>query len=304
MLKFHSRHLLAVRHPGEEGWGDEKDKFMHFFGLRPGRCRSLLWRSFLGTLSPALMFCVKRMCSFQKWDPSWQLCLVGLLFSKTPSIWRKREKVERSLLWRHRWEGQGSCGRECWREERSWDDEGAEDAGAGSRDGRAPSDERSGPRRGRLLGFHSSQWLLISDVARGGILLFSWVFIYVFGCAGTWDLQSWLQHLGSTVVAWALLVQLVGSSSLTAGWTRAPALGVWSLIHWTTREVPRGGHSFLNFPSRHFGRMQISIIFISVPGICPSSLPVEKAGCLDELNVQGQPRCFWQGNRCISFVLD
>ena len=42
---------------------------------------------------------------------------------------------------------------------------------------------------------------------------------FLFGYAG-----SQLQH--------------VGSSSLTRGQTRAPALGAWSLSLWTTREVP------------------------------------------------------------------
>ena len=31
----------------------------------------------------------------------------------------------------------------------------------------------------------------------------------------------------------------VGSSSLNRDEPRTPALGVWSLSHWTTREVPR-----------------------------------------------------------------
>ena len=35
-------------------------------------------------------------------------------------------------------------------------------------------------------------------------------------------------------------VQYVGSSSLTKDWTWALALGVRSLSHWTTREVPEG----------------------------------------------------------------
>ena len=30
----------------------------------------------------------------------------------------------------------------------------------------------------------------------------------------------------------------MGSSFLTRDWTQAPALGVWSLSHWTTKEVP------------------------------------------------------------------
>ena len=37
-----------------------------------------------------------------------------------------------------------------------------------------------------------------------------------------------------------LQVQYVGSSSPTRGGTWTPALGAWSLSHWTTREVPLG----------------------------------------------------------------
>ena len=40
------------------------------------------------------------------------------------------------------------------------------------------------------------------------------------------------------VVACELLVVAVESSSLTRDQTRPPALGAWSLSHWTTREVP------------------------------------------------------------------
>ena len=52
---------------------------------------------------------------------------------------------------------------------------------------------------------------------------------------GTWDLQSSLQH--------------VGSSSLTRNQTSVPPLGVWSLNHWTTREVPSPSVSLHCLPS-------------------------------------------------------
>ena len=58
------------------------------------------------------------------------------------------------------------------------------------------------------------------------IILFVYLFIYLatpgLSC-GFGDI--YLQH--------------VGSSSLTRHQTHAPALGAWSLSHWTTREVPK-----------------------------------------------------------------
>ena len=55
---------------------------------------------------------------------------------------------------------------------------------------------------------------------------------------GTRDIYLW--HVGSLVVAWELLVEacmrdLVPRPGIEPG---PPALGVWSLTHWTTREVP------------------------------------------------------------------
>ena len=46
--------------------------------------------------------------------------------------------------------------------------------------------------------------------------------MWVHLCCGMWNLE--LQH--------------VGSSSPTGIEPRPPALGAWSLSHWTTREVP------------------------------------------------------------------
>ena len=61
------------------------------------------------------------------------------------------------------------------------------------------------------------------------------IFIYLFGCT-----RSLLHHGGSFFLSFFFFSQLqhVGSSSLTRDWTQAPALGVWNLSHWTTREVP------------------------------------------------------------------
>ena len=66
---------------------------------------------------------------------------------------------------------------------------------------------------------------------------------YLFGCAKSQqcmqDHQSFLQHVGSLVVAYELLVAACGilfpDQRLNPG---PPALGTRSLSHWTTREVP------------------------------------------------------------------
>ena len=71
------------------------------------------------------------------------------------------------------------------------------------------------------------------------------IFIYLFTlavpglCCSTWDLRSsmrdlWLQHAGSFLVA-ACLRDLAPQPGVEPG---PPALGAWSLTHWTTREVP------------------------------------------------------------------
>ena len=56
-------------------------------------------------------------------------------------------------------------------------------------------------------------------------------------------LFTWLHQV--LVAPWGIFfffffsqLQHVGSSFLTRDWTQAPALGVWSLSHWTTKEVP------------------------------------------------------------------
>ena len=46
-----------------------------------------------------------------------------------------------------------------------------------------------------------------------------------------------MAHMLSSYSAQAYLWH-VGSSSLTRDRTWAPALGAWSLSHWTTRQVP------------------------------------------------------------------
>ena len=58
---------------------------------------------------------------------------------------------------------------------------------------------------------------------------------YLFGCVG-----SELQYVASSlfVAVCELLVVACGSSSLNKTEPRPPVLGMWSLSHWTTREVP------------------------------------------------------------------
>ena len=73
-----------------------------------------------------------------------------------------------------------------------------------------------------------------------------WAF-HLFVCLAAPGLHCGTRHLGSSlrlakslVAAYKLLVAVCGSSSLTRGQTQPPTLGVWSLSHCTTMEVPRG----------------------------------------------------------------
>ena len=67
------------------------------------------------------------------------------------------------------------------------------------------------------------------------------LFKYLFGCAG-----SELRHLGSLVVARSIFSYSMQTLSCSmwdlVPWPgikpRPPVLGVWTLSHWTTREVP------------------------------------------------------------------
>ena len=72
--------------------------------------------------------------------------------------------------------------------------------------------------------------------------IFIYVFIY-FGCtrSSLRHVGSPLRHVGFLVAACGLLVaacmwDLVPQRGIKPG---PPALGVWSLTHWTTREVPK-----------------------------------------------------------------
>ena len=60
-----------------------------------------------------------------------------------------------------------------------------------------------------------------------------------------------------------------GSSSLTRDQTQAPALGVWSLTHWTTREVPElhflmGGTANNCSPRMDCGRLKMDTNYFVV----------------------------------------
>ena len=103
----------------------------------------------------------------------------------------------------------------------------------------------SNPSRkvGKLRCFSLLGWILL--------LLFLLVFIYlaVLGLScGMQDLQSSLQHEGSLVVEYKLLV--------AAGGTQFPdqdsALGAQSLSQWTTREVPQIGFLMYNYSNQSF----------------------------------------------------
>ena len=59
-------------------------------------------------------------------------------------------------------------------------------------------------------------------------------------CLSMWGLQSSLWRVGSLVASWELLVAACGNLVPWPGIEpRSPALGAWSLSHWTTREVMR-----------------------------------------------------------------
>lgn len=67
------------------------------------------------------------------------------------------------------------------------------------------------------------------------------VFIWLqrFLVAGSWELRSSLQHMRSLFAACELLVWYVGSSFQTRELNLgSPALGLWRISHWTTREFP------------------------------------------------------------------
>lgn len=67
------------------------------------------------------------------------------------------------------------------------------------------------------------------------------IFIWLqrFLVAGSWELRSSLQHMRSLVAACELLLWYVGSSFQTRELNLgSPALGLWRISHWTTREFP------------------------------------------------------------------
>ena len=75
------------------------------------------------------------------------------------------------------------------------------------------------------------------------------IYLAVLGLScGMQDLQSSLQHEGSLVVEYKLLV--------AAGGTQFPdqdsALGAQSLSQWTTREVPQIGFLMYNYSNQSF----------------------------------------------------
>ena len=59
-----------------------------------------------------------------------------------------------------------------------------------------------------------------------------------------WTIAFFLQHTGSLVAACELLVVAWGSSSLIGIKPGPPALGAWSLSHWTNREDLRHAVEF------------------------------------------------------------
>ena len=74
-------------------------------------------------------------------------------------------------------------------------------------------------------------------------LFFFLIYLAALGlCCGTWNLPSLLRHVGSfSCGTWTLSCGMWDLVSWPGTKPRPPALRVWSLSPWTTREVP--GHS-------------------------------------------------------------
>jgi len=80
---------------------------------------------------------------------------------------------------------------------------------------------------------HCSSKILSVPIACIMLNMYFWKCIYLFGCA-----RSWFWHVGSLVESCRVFSCSVWDLVLWLGiepWP--PALGAWSLSHWTTREV-------------------------------------------------------------------
>ena len=112
------------------------------------------------------------------------------------------------------------------------------------------SPQRALDKPGSATRTHSESWVrVLIDLPIRQLVNLLYLFIWLYQMLvathrnfylswSLWDLFLQLQHAGSLVVAWELLVVHVGSRPLIRDQTQAPVLGAWSLSHWTTREVP------------------------------------------------------------------
>ena len=170
-----------------KGW---KGKLRCFFGLRPRRCCNLHWRPCLVALSPPLMFCVQTHVQFSKMRPelaalsSWVSFFQGSFHLEEKGQSWEKLAVEASTGGKDRVPVEGSVGGKK-------DPEMMRAGRKGCRDGQEWSGVWSGPRReAGHWGFTPSCDSWSWTRREGASFYFSLVFIYVFVCAGTWDLQS------------------------------------------------------------------------------------------------------------------
>lgn len=131
------------------------------------------------------------MYSFQKRDPSWQLYLVGFLFPRLLPLGGKGAKLREACCG-------GTGGKDRVPVERSVGGKKDPEMMRARRKGgqvaeMGKSDQVCGQDQGVRPDTGVSLLPVTLDLGRGkkgAFFYFSLVFIYVFGCAGTWDLQS------------------------------------------------------------------------------------------------------------------
>ena len=103
------------------------------------------------------------------------------------------------------------------------------------------------------------------------------LFIYLFDHARSqlWIFKSSSQHAGSSATACKLSVAaFVGSSSLTR--VHPPALGAWSLSHWTTKKVPPPNYSYPHCCQLHAQSLSINTSEHSHPSLSTTGQKIRR----------------------------